>query len=306
MSKLTQKDVRIADRLFFWLVKGSAGLLVLALSLMGFFLLKTSSEAVSRFGFVNFLLETRWDPVQEVYGALPIIYGTLVSSFLSLLFAFPLSIGIALFLNEIASAKVSRLIGFLVEMLAAIPSVIYGLWGIFVLVPWLRASVQPWFIQHLGFIPLFQGPAYGVGMLASGLILSLMILPTIASISKEIFASIPQSQRESALALGATRWEMMKLAVLKSSKSGLLGAMILGLGRALGETMAVTMVIGNRAQIVSSLFAPAQTMASVIANEYAEATSDIHLSSLAFVGFILFLITFVTSALARLLVWRAK
>lgn len=255
---------------------------------------------------MNFFLETRWDPVQEIYGALPIIYGTLVSSFLSLLLAFPLSIGIALFLNEIASAKVSRLIGFFVEMLAAIPSVIYGLWGIFVLVPWLRSSVQPWFIKHLGFISLFQGPAYGVGMFASGLILSLMILPTIASISKEIFASIPQSQRESALALGATRWEMMKLAVLKSSKAGLLGAMILGLGRALGETMAVTMVIGNRAQIVSSLFAPAQTMASVIANEYAEATSDIHLSSLALIGFILFLITFFTSALARLLVWRAK
>ena len=306
MSKLIQKDVRVADRVFFWVVKGSAGLLVLALGLMGFFLLKTSSEALHRFGFVGFLLETRWDPVQEIYGALPIIYGTLVSSFLSLLLAFPLSIGIALFLNEIASAKVSRLIGFFVEMLAAIPSVIYGLWGIFVLVPWLRSSVQPWFIKHLGFIPLFQGPAYGVGMFASGLILSLMILPTIASISKEIFASIPQSQRESALALGATRWEMMKLAVLKSSKAGLLGAMILGLGRALGETMAVTMVIGNRAQIVSSLFAPAQTMASVIANEYAEATSDIHLSSLALIGFILFLITFFTSALARLLVWRAK
>jgi len=306
VKKTLRKDVRFTDRIFFWSVKGFAGLLILALGAMGVFLFKGSWIALERFGFFSFLFETRWDPVQEIYGALPIIYGTLVSSLLSLLIAFPLSVGIALFLNEIASPPMARVIGFFVEMLAAIPSVIYGLWGIFVLVPWLRLSIQPWCIKHLGFIPLFQGPAFGVGMLAAGIILALMILPTIASMSREIFASIPQSQRESALALGATRWEMMKMAVLKSSKAGLFGAMMLGLGRALGETMAVTMVIGNRAQIVSSLFAPAQTMASVIANEYAEATSDLHLSSLALVGLLLFLITFVTSALARLLVWRAK
>jgi phosphate transport system permease protein len=273
---------------------------------MGLFLFDASELAIKKNGFVSFILSSEWDPVQDAYGALPVIFGTVVSSLLSLLIAFPLSVGIALFLNEIAPAKLARVTGFLVEMLAAIPSVIYGLWGIFVLLPWLRVHVQPFLISKLGFLPLFQGPAYGVGMFSAGLILSLMILPTISSIAREVFAAIPRIQRESALALGATRWEMIKLAVLKSSKGGLFGAMMLGLGRALGETMAVTMVIGNRAQIVSSLFAPAQTMASVIANEYAEATSDIHLSSLALVGLLLFLVTFVTSSIARILIWRVK
>jgi len=301
-----RKDVRRADRIFFWGLRSLSGLLVLALVSMGYFLFDASELAIQKNGFISFVLSTDWDPVQDIYGALPVIFGTLVSSFLSLVIAFPLSLGIALFLNEIAPAKTARVVGFLVEMLAAIPSVIYGLWGIFVLVPWLRAHVQPFFISNLGFLPLFQGPAYGVGMFSAGFILSLMILPTISSIAREVFAAIPRIQRESALALGATRWEMIKLAVIKSSKGGLFGAMMLGLGRALGETMAVTMVIGNRAQIVSSLFAPAQTMASVIANEYAEATSDIHLSSLALVGFLLFLVTFLTSSVARILVWRVK
>jgi phosphate transport system permease protein len=301
-----RKDVRRADRVFFWIIRSLSALIVLALVSMGLFLFDASELAIKKNGFVSFILSSEWDPVQDVYGALPVIFGTVVSSLLSLLIAFPLSVGIALFLNEIAPAKLARVTGFLVEMLAAIPSVIYGLWGIFVLVPWLRVHVQPFLISKLGFLPLFQGPAYGVGMFSAGLILSLMILPTISSIAREVFAAIPRIQRESALALGATRWEMIKLAILKSSKGGLFGAMMLGLGRALGETMAVTMVIGNRAQIVSSLFAPAQTMASVIANEYAEATSDIHLSSLALVGLLLFLVTFVTSSIARILIWRVK
>jgi phosphate transport system permease protein len=301
-----RKDVRRADRVFFWTIRSLSALIVLALVSMGLFLFDASELAIKKNGFVSFILSSEWDPVQDAYGALPVIFGTVVSSLLSLLIAFPLSVGIALFLNEIAPAKLARVTGFLVEMLAAIPSVIYGLWGIFVLVPWLRVHVQPFLISKLGFLPLFQGPAYGVGMFSAGLILSLMILPTISSIAREVFAAIPRIQRESALALGATRWEMIKLAVLKSSKGGLFGAMMLGLGRALGETMAVTMVIGNRAQIVSSLFAPAQTMASVIANEYAEATSDIHLSSLALVGLLLFLVTFVTSSIARILIWRVK
>jgi phosphate transport system permease protein len=301
-----RKDVRRADRVFFGVIRSLSALIVLALVSMGLFLFDASELAIQKNGFVSFILSSEWDPVQDAYGALPVIFGTVVSSLLSLLIAFPLSVGIALFLNEIAPAKLARVIGFLVEMLAAIPSVIYGLWGIFVLVPWLRSHVQPLLISKLGFLPLFQGPAYGVGMFSAGLILSLMILPTISSIAREVFAAIPRIQRESALALGATRWEMIKLAILKSSKGGLFGAMMLGLGRALGETMAVTMVIGNRAQIVSSLFAPAQTMASVIANEYAEATSDIHLSSLALVGLLLFLVTFVTSGIARILIWRVK
>ena len=301
-----RKDVRRADRVFFGVIRSLSALIVLALVSMGLFLFDASELAIKKNGFVSFILSSEWDPVQDAYGALPVIFGTVVSSLLSLLIAFPLSVGLALFLNEIAPAKLARVTGFLVEMLAAIPSVIYGLWGIFVLLPWLRVHVQPFLISKLGFLPLFQGPAYGVGMFSAGLILSLMILPTISSIAREVFAAIPRIQRESALALGATRWEMIKLAVLKSSKGGLFGAMMLGLGRALGETMAVTMVIGNRAQIVSSLFAPAQTMASVIANEYAEATSDIHLSSLALVGLLLFLVTFVTSSIARILIWRVK
>ncbi|MFM8269036.1 MAG: phosphate ABC transporter permease subunit PstC [Pseudomonadota bacterium] len=296
MKPSKKKDVRRADRLFLGTLRSWAALIVLALVSMGFFLFDASELAIQKNGFLSFILSSDWDPVQDIYGALPVIYGTLVSSLLSLCIAFPLSVGIALFLNEIAPSGLARVIGFLVEMLAAIPSVIYGLWGIFVLVPWVRLHVQP----------LFSGPAYGVGMFSAALILSLMILPTISSLAREVFAAIPRTQRESALALGATRWEMMKLAVLKSSRGGLFAAMMLGLGRALGETMAVTMVIGNRAQIVRSLFAPAQTMASVIANEYAEATSDIHLSSLALVGLLLFGVTFITSSIARLLIWRAK
>ncbi|NBX92756.1 MAG: phosphate ABC transporter permease subunit PstC [Proteobacteria bacterium] len=301
---ILRKDVRFADRVFFWITRLIALLLVGLLVSMGLFLLNASSLAIRSSGIVSFVSTSVWDPVKEVYGALPVVYGTLVSSVLSLIIAFPLSIGIALFVNELAPAAIGRIVGFLVEMLAAIPSVIYGLWGVFVLVPFLREYLQPWLISKLGFFPLFEGPAYGVGLFSAGLILSLMIIPTISSISREVFAAIPRGQREAALALGATRWEMMKLSVLESSKAGMFGAMMLGLGRALGETMAVTMVIGNRAQIVASLFAPAQTMSSVIANEYAEATSDLHLSSLALVGLILFVVTFVTSSLARLLVWR--
>jgi len=301
-----KKDVRLADRLFFGVVRFVALGLMLVLFSMAFFLFQSSGEALQNSSFFSFVSTSMWDPVRDVYGALPVVYGTVISSFIALLIAFPLSVGIALFLNEVANQKIARVLGFLIEMLAAIPSVIYGLWGIFVLVPILREQVQPFFISKLGFIPLFQGPAFGVGMFAAGLVLSLMILPTISTLAREVFAAIPRAQREAAWALGATRWEMMKLAVLKSSKGGLFAAMILGLGRALGETMAVTMVIGNRAQIVSSLFAPAQTMASVIANEYAEATSDIHLSSLALVGFLLFVVTFLTNAFARIILWRVK
>ncbi len=194
--------------------------------------------------------------------------------------------------------------GFLVQMLAAIPSVVFGLWGIFVLAPWLRTSAEPLLGSTLGWLPLFQGPPYGVGMLAAGVILAIMITPTISAISVEVFRAVPTAQREAALALAATRWEAMRIAVLGAAKSGVFGAATLGLGRALGETMAVTMVIGNRAEASASLFAPAQTMASVIANEYAEATSELHLSSLAAIGLSLFAVTFVLGVLARLLVWR--
>ena len=297
------RDVHIGDRVFAGSLKGMSIALAALLLLIAAFLFKKAASAFKQFG-MGFLGTSVWDPVQDVYGALPVIFGTVVSSAIAVAIAAPLSIGIALFLNEIAPKRVSEVVGFLVQMLAAIPSVVYGLWGVFVLAPWLRAVVEPALGKSFGFLPFFQGAPYGVGMLAAGIVLSIMITPTVSTLSREVFRAIPRGQREAALALGATRWEMIRIAVLKSSKAGVIGAIILGLGRALGETMAVTMVIGNRASISASFFAPAQTMASVLANEYNEATSDMHLSALAAIGFSLFLVTFLVNSLARLLVWR--
>lgn len=223
-----------------------------------------------------------------------------------MLIATPLSVGIALFLNELAPRRWATVVGFWVEMLAAIPSVVYGLWGIFLLAPWMRATVQPLLAKWLGFLPFFQGPPYGVGMLTAGIILSIMVIPTVSSICREVFRAVPRANREAALALGATRWETMQVAVVQASKAGILGATMLGLGRALGETMAVTMVIGNRSEIAWSLFAPSQTMASVIANEYPEAAHALHLAALAEIGLLLFLVTFCMNLIARFFVWRVK
>jgi phosphate transport system permease protein len=303
--KKRKRDVHLGDRIFQGLLRGSAvlsGSLLLALGVQVFGL---SQPAWDHFGW-GFFLGTDWDPVMESFGALSFVYGTIVSSVLALLLAVPVSLGVALFLSELAPPRVASAIGFLVEMLAAVPSVIYGLWGIFVLAPLLRETVQPLLQEYLGFLPLFTGAPYGIGMMAAGIILGIMIVPTIASLAREVFRSIPDSQREAALGLGATRWEMIQLAVLRSSWPGVLGAVILGLGRALGETMAVTMVIGNRPDIQASLFAPGQTLASVIANEYAEATSDLHLASLAAAGLVLFVVSVALNALARLLVWKVK
>lgn len=298
-----KRELHLGDRLFAWFVKLAASSLIVLLLAIAGFLLWRAWPAVTAFGW-NFVVSSDWDPVQDIYGALPVIYGTVVSSLLAMAIATPLSIGIALFLNELAPRRLANLVGFLIEMLAAIPSVVYGLWGIFVLAPWLRTEVEPFLLKYFSFVPLFSGPPYGVGMMAAGMILSIMVIPTVSSISREVFKAIPRSHREAAMALGATRWETMVISVLKSAKTGIMGAVILGLGRALGETMAVTMVIGNRAEIAWSLFAPSQTMASVIANEYAEATSDIHLAALAEVGLVLFAVTFLINAFARLLVWR--
>lgn len=295
--------MRFGDKLFLFLARLAGLSVIVLLGLILAYLVYASLPAIQKFG-TAFLYTSTWDPVRDVFGALPVIYGTLVTSFLALLIAGPIGVGIALFLNELAPKKVAMISGFLIEMLAAIPSVVFGLWGIFVLAPWLRESIQPWFIDHFGMVSLFAGPAYGVGKFTAGLILAVMILPTISSISKEVFRTIPAHQREAALALGATQWETMKLSVLKASKNGIIGALFLGLGRALGETMAVTMVIGNRAQIMPSLFSPAQTMASVVANEYAEATSDIHLAALAEVGLVLFGVTFLINFTARVLIHR--
>jgi len=261
-----------------------------------------SWEAIRTFGF-HFLVTSQWDPVAGEFGALPFIYGTLVSSLLALLIAVPLSLGAAIFLAELAPSWIRPPISFLIEMLAAVPSVVYGLWGIFVLVPWLRDWVQPGLGRMLGFLPLFQGPPYGIGMLAAGMILSIMVVPYITSVSREILLAVPGSQREAALGLGATRWEATRMAVLRYGRSGLIGAILLGLGRALGETMAVTMVIGNRPEIAASLFAPGYTMASVLANEFTEATSDLYVSALVEIGLLLLVVTVVVNGLARLLVW---
>lgn len=265
-------------------------------------LFKQSLPSFSRFGW-RFVFSSVWDPVAEEYGALPFIYGTVVSSLLALLIAVPMSIGIALYLAEVAPEGIKKTLSFMIELLAAIPSVIYGLWGIFVLIPILRDYIQPVLGRYLGFIPLFSGDFYGAGMLAAGIILSIMIIPTITSISREIFSSVPSTLREASLALGATRWETIKLAVLKYSKTGVIGAVILGLGRALGETMAVTMVIGNRPEIKASLFAPSYTMASVIANEFCEAASGLYSSALIEIGFLLFIVTLALNIIARAFIW---
>ena len=291
----------IGDLIFERLTLLFAVSVFLLVILMGYEMYQGSKLSIDKFGF-SFLTNSVWDPVQEIYGALPIIYGTMVSSFLALIIALPLSIGVAIFLLEVATSWLEKPLSFLVELLAGIPSVIYGLWGIFVLVPWIRTDVEPYLSDKLGFLPFFRGAPYGFGLLAAVLILAIMVLPIISSITRDILKSVPHSQREAALALGATKWQTT-LIVLKDAKSGILGATMLGLGRAIGETMAVTMVIGNRAQISPSLFDPSYTMASVIANEFTEATSEMYLSALIQLALVLFVITVIINAFAQLLVW---
>jgi phosphate transport system permease protein len=301
-SRLRTKESFFADAAFRSVVAGCALALLVSVGLICFELVSQSHLSRSKFGF-RFLIQTIWDPVAEDFGALPFIYGTLVSSFVALLIAVPLSLGTALFLTEICPRQIRAVLSLLVELLAAIPSVIYGLWGIFVLAPFLRFYVQPFLAKYLGWTGLFTGPKYGWGMLAAGVILAIMILPIVSSITREVIRAVPRQQREAALALGATRWEMLRISVLRNARTGIMGAIILGLGRAFGETMAVTMVIGNRPQIVKSLFAPGYTLASVIANEFTEAVGDMHLSVLTEAALILFAITLVVNAMAGLLVW---
>jgi len=254
------------------------------------------------FGF-RFFAGSDWNPVSERFGALPFIYGTLVSSLLALIIAVPLAIGVAVFTTEMCPPMLRGALSFFVELLAAIPSVIYGLWAYFILVPILSGYIQPFLAKTFGWTGLFEGPPYGIGMLAAGIILAIMIVPIISSISREVLMVVPQHQREGVLALGATRWEMIRVGVLRNARAGIVGGIILGLGRALGETMAVTMVIGNRPEIAKSLFAPGYTMASVLANEFSEATGDVYLSALVEIGLALFLVTILVNALAQFLVW---
>ena len=293
------------DRIFRILLTAAALAIPVLLGFLVFELWSGSRPAIARFG-TDFLTTSTWDPVADQFGALPLIFGTLLSSLIALVIAVPLSIGVAIFLTEFAPGPLRRPIGFIVELLAAIPSVVYGLWGIFFLIPLLRISLFPFLRDTLGFLPLFQGTIYGNSMLAAGIILAIMIMPYIMSVTREVLASVPGSQREAALALGATRWEAAWTAVVPYARSGIVGAIILGLGRALGETMAVTMLIGNRHEIVASLFAPGYTMAAAIANEFTEASTDLHFAALAYVALVLFGVTVVVNALARLLIWKVS
>jgi phosphate transport system permease protein len=301
-SRLVVRENVLADQVFRGIVT-LCGLAVLAIvGLIFFELVNQSHLSISKFG-LKFLVKQIWDPVAEDFGALPFIYGTVVSSLLGLIIAVPLSVGTALFLTEICPRRLRAVLSLLVELLAAIPSVIYGLWGIFVLAPFLRIHVQPFLAKYFGWTGLFSGPKYGWGMLAAGCIIAIMILPIIASITREVVTAVPRVQREAALALGATKWEMLRMAVLRNARPGIFGAVILGLGRALGETMAVTMVIGNRPEIAKSLFAPGYTLASAVANEFTEAVGNLYLSALMEMALVLFVITLIVNALAGLLVW---
>jgi phosphate transport system permease protein len=249
----------------------------------------------------HFLVGTDWDPIADKYGALPYLYGTLVTSLIAMLIAAPVGVGAAVFLAELAPPAVGEVVSFAIELLASIPSIVFGLWGVFVLAPWLRTAVEPWLIAHLGFLPPFQGFPFGLGILNAGLVLAIMVVPTVTALSREILRSMPRTLSEAALALGATRAEGLGV-TLDAARPGLLGAGILALGRALGETMAVTMVIGNNNRISASLLAPGATMASVIANEFTEATGKIYLSALIEIALVLFALTLVVNAVARLLV----
>ncbi len=302
-SPLAQaSDGVLADKVFTGSIVGCALIVLAILALIVWQLVARSQLSWHAFGW-KFFWDQDWDPVNDQYGALPFVYGTVVSSLLALLIAVPLSIGVGVFTTEMCPRWLRSPLSFTTELLAAIPSVIYGLWAIFVLVPLLRSYVQPFLAKTLGWTGLFEGPPYGIGMLAAGIILAIMIIPIISSITREVLSVVPQHQREAALALGATRWEMIRMGVLRNARAGIVGGIILGLGRALGETMAVTMVIGNRPEIARSLFAPGYTMASVLANEFSEATGDLYLSALIEIGLALFLVTIVVNAMARFLVW---
>jgi phosphate transport system permease protein len=290
----------LAERGFRLVAAAAAATLLAVLALMLVKLGQVSAPAWLEHGD-ELLAGSRWAPGRGSFGVLPFLYGTLLTSAIAMVLAVPVAVGTALFLSEAAPERVRRLVTPLVDLLAAVPSVVYGLWGIFVLVPILRPFEQ-WLAGTLGgTIPLFQGPVAGVGYLSAGVVLAVMILPIISAVSREVFLAVPREQREAALALGATRWETIRIAVLPASRAGVLGAAILGLGRALGETIAVTMVIGNAPRISASVLAPGYTMASLIANEFSEATRPLHLEALVAVGLLLFAVALAVNILARLL-----
>lgn len=290
----------IGDKVFRTILLIAASSILLLVAAILFMMVQNSMPTLTKYG-IGFLYASEWVPAQEQFGALPFIWGTIVSSLIALIIAVPISLGIAIFLVEQAPIKVARPIAFMIELLAAIPSVVYGLWGIFVLAPFIRSYLGPFLQDNFGFIPLFQGRLTGIGMLTGGIILAIMITPIITAVVRDVLEAVPVSQREAALALGATPWEKTMI-VLGNAASGIAGAVVLGLGRAIGETMAITMVIGNSPQISTSLFEPAYTIASVLAANFADATEEIYLSALIEMGLVLFLVTLVVNALAKLMI----
>jgi phosphate transport system permease protein len=305
MESLSSRGSGLSSRLFFGTTT-TFGVVLLVLPIAMLIALAVAARSsIATFGF-GFLTSSTWDPVKRQFGAAPFIFGTIVSSVLALLIAAPISLGVAIFLSELAPHRVRKPLGLLVELLAAIPSVVYGFWGIFVLVPLMREYIEPFLQAHLGFLPLFDGEPLGFGMFSAGVILAIMIVPTITSIAREVLRAVPMAQREAAAGLGATRWDVIRYAVVPAARSGLIGAILLGFNRALGETMAVTMVIGNRPKISGSLFAPGATMASVIANEFAEADSSVYLSALAEIGLLLLVLALILNLIARGLVGNTK
>ena len=297
-SRLPDRVFRVTSGGLGWATVGILGLLAVLLAV-------NSGEALGTFG-LGFVTGTTWDPIAGVYGALPFIIGTIGSAFIAIVIATPIGLLTAVFLAELAPRRVAVPLTFTIELLAAIPSVVFGLWGVFVLGPFLQKTVESWIVGTLGWIPIFAGPPFGVGLFAAGVILALMILPTIVAISRDVITAVPDSQREAMLALGATRWEMITKSVLPYARQGVIGAVILGLGRALGETMAVTMVIGNRPQIPSSVFDSSQTIASQIATTFNEASVGLQTSALIGLGLVLLVITMSLNVVARLLVWRVS
>lgn len=291
----------LSDRVCNCILAGGALAVIGLAVLLGVTLSLGSAPAISRFG-LRFLIAKTWDPVRGEFGALPFIYGTLVSSSLALLIAVPVGLGAAIFLAEVAPQRIARPLAFVVELLAAVPSVVYGMWGVFVAVPAI-ARLEEFISARWGHIPLFSGPPIGIGMLAASVILAIMVLPFVASISREAILAVPRAQRDAALALGATKWEAIRGPLLRYARKGILGGMVLALGRALGETMAVTMVIGNVPQISASLFASGYTMSAVLANEFAEATGALHTAALTEIALVLLVLTVLVNALARLLIW---
>lgn len=301
VERASRRDSHVADRVFSGALLGSAWLILLVVFGLLAVLVYASWPSLKSVGAGA--LSIVWSPTDDRYGVLSFAYGTAVTSVIALALAGPMGIAVALFLSELAPRRVAAPVGMLVELLAAVPSVVYGLWGLFVLAPVMRTVVQPALSKSLGFLPLFQGPPLGIGMLTGGILLSIMILPTVAAIARDVFSAVPNDQREGMLALGATRWEVLTKAVVPYARSGVIGALVLALGRAMGEAMAVVMVIGNTPAVSASLFRPAYTMASVLANEFTEATGQTYVSMLIEIGLLLFGLSIVVNIVARALVW---